>query len=65
MLKIRQYLCKHDFIMIAKQRSTNQDLWRCKKCGVYYIRHWGLGLGYKCKIPNIGGWDEDIYNKNN
>ena len=63
-LKLRQYLCKHDFIQIGKHISTSQNLWKCKKCDIYYIQHWGMGVGYKCKTPNLDGWDEGIYNKN-
>jgi len=58
MLKLRQYLCKHDFKLIAKHKCTSQNLWQCKKCGVFVIQHWGIGLNYKCKVPNICGWVE-------
>lgn len=56
MLKLRQYLCRHDFEYIAKHRSSSQNLWKCRKCGVYCIQHWGLGIHYKFKTPHIDGW---------
>ena len=42
--------------MIATHEHTQQDLWQCNKCKVYYIWHYGIYLGYECKVPNIGGW---------
>ena len=56
MLKLKQCLCRHDFILIAEHNSTSQNLWQCSKCDLYYIQHWGLGIGYNCKKPNINGW---------
>lgn len=52
MLKLKQYLCKHDYKYLAKNKHISENLWQCKKCGVYYIQHWGLGIGFKSK--NIG-----------
>lgn len=56
MLKIRQYFCKHDYELVATHGSTSQNLWQCKKCDVFVVQNWGVGLYYKCKEPNIGGW---------
>ncbi|PGO60583.1 hypothetical protein CN981_08525 [Priestia megaterium] len=56
MLKLRQYFCKHDYKIIAQHESTQSHLWKCKKCKVYFVQHFGIDVGYKCKIPNIGGW---------
>lgn len=56
MLKLKQYFCRHDFEFKAKHKSTSQNLWQCKKCGVYIIQHWGLNNYYKCKELNIDGW---------
>lgn len=56
MLKLRQYFCKHDFKCIGKHEICQENLWRCIKCETYYIQHYGMGIGYKCQIPNIGGW---------
>ena len=56
MLKLIQYFCKHDFKCIARHESYSENLWKCTKCGIYYIQHYGIGIGYKCQIPNIGGW---------
>ena len=56
MLKLRQYFCKHNFVVIAQHAHTQSNLWKCRKCKVYYIQHYGIGLGYKCKVPNVGGW---------
>lgn len=56
MLKLKQYICRHDFKHIAQHRSTKQNLWKCRKCDVFVIQHWGIGTHYKCKTPNIEGW---------
>jgi hypothetical protein len=58
MLKIKQYFCRHDYKLIARHNNSQLNLWQCNKCKVFYIQHYGLYLGYKCKIPNIlTGWD--------
>ena len=56
MLKLKQYLCRHDFKVIGTQKDTQENLWQCPKCKVYCIQHYGLGISYICKVPNIGGW---------
>lgn len=56
MLKLKQYLCRHDYKYIAKQKHVSENLWQCKKCKVYYIQHWGMGLGYKSKTPHLTNW---------
>ncbi|RUS47551.1 hypothetical protein ELR57_07075 [Cohnella sp. AR92] len=56
MLKLRQYLCRHYFKIIANHRSVSENLWQCKKCGVYCIQHWGIGVSYLHKTPHIDGW---------
>lgn len=58
MLKLKQYFCKHNYVTIAQHKSTQSNLWKCDRCGVYYIQHYGIDLGYKCKVPNIGGWEK-------
>ena len=55
-LKVRQYLCKHDFHLIAKHEFTMQNLWRCDKCGVFCIQHYGIGLHYYSKTPELEHW---------
>lgn len=40
---------KHDFIFVKKQTHTSQNLWKCSKCKMHYIQHYGLGIGYKTK----------------
>ena len=52
---IKQLFCRHDYKWIARHGSTQQNLWQCGKCGTYYIQHYGIGIGYKCKTPNIDG----------
>lgn len=59
MLKIRQYFCRHDFRVIAKHRHSQQNLWRCSKCGVFVIQHYGIGLSYKSQTPHLDGWIYD------
>ena len=57
MLKIKQYLCfRHEFKLIARHEEVQEQLYLCSKCGVYQIIHYGIGVSYKCKIPNIKGW---------
>lgn len=57
MLKLKQYICKHNFDFIAKHKYTSQNLWKCNKCGVYLIQHWGIGVYGLCKAPDIGDWE--------
>lgn len=56
-LKLNQYICKHDYRHIAKSKSVSENLWVCDKCGVYYVQHWGMGIGYKCKLQPSGSWE--------
>lgn len=58
MLKIKQYLCRHKFKVIAEHVSCQENLWQCDKCKVYVIQHYGLGISYKCKAININGWNK-------
>lgn len=46
----------HDFEIIAKHKSSQQNLWKCKRCGIFYIQHYGINCGYKIKKPNLKGW---------
>lgn len=58
MLKIKQYLCKHDFYMIAKHKIVSKDLYQCSKCGVYMVKHRGDLTSFKCKeFPLCGQWE--------
>jgi hypothetical protein len=62
MLKIKQYLCRHDFKHIAEHLDAQMNLWKCSKCQVYLIQHYGIGCHYKCKVPNIlYGWNKTNY----
>lgn len=56
MLKLKQYFCRHDYGIIAEHEQTQSNLWKCKKCNLYFVQHYGIDVGYKCKVPNIGGW---------
>ncbi|PEA75121.1 hypothetical protein CON92_26510 [Bacillus wiedmannii] len=58
MLKFRQYFCSHDYKYIAHHDTAQMNLWKCKKCGVFYIQHYGIDAGYKCKFPNVSGWEK-------
>jgi hypothetical protein len=60
MLKLKQYFCRHNFEHIAKHKCSQQNLWRCTKCGVFVIQHYGLDLSYKSQTPQLEGW---IYEK--
>ncbi|MCK9198087.1 MAG: hypothetical protein M0P49_00620 [Bacilli bacterium] len=55
-LKLKQYFCNHKFGLIATHKTSSQNLWQCPKCGVFYIQHWGIGIGYKIKTPNLDNW---------
>ncbi len=58
MLKIKQYFCNHNFYLLAQHRIVSEDLHQCIKCGVYMVRHRGIGVDYKCKeFPLCGNWD--------
>ena len=58
MLKwIKQRLCKHDYKLLSKHRWSQQNLWQCSKCKVYYIEHFGIGTGYKTNIIITTGFD--------
>jgi hypothetical protein len=59
-LKVKQYFCKHNFQFIAHHNCTQQNLWKCSKCGVFIIQHYGIGTHYKCKEPNIDGWIYEV-----
>lgn len=59
MLKLKQYLCKHDYEYLAREKDTSQNLWQCKKCKVFYVQHWGIGVGVKCKDYPIMNWIGD------
>jgi hypothetical protein len=62
MLKFKQYFCRHEFEKIAQHKDTQMNLWRCNKCEVFLVQHYGIGLSYKCKIPNIlHGWDTTLW----
>jgi hypothetical protein len=56
MLKIKQYFCRHNFELYAKHGSSSQNLWKCTKCHVYCIQHYGIGVHYLHKTPHITGW---------
>lgn len=57
MLKLKQYFCKHDYEMLAMHNTSQQNLYKCKKCDVFVIQHYGVGVHYKCKFPNIENWN--------
>lgn len=53
---MRCWFGRHDYEYVARHRSSSQNLWWCRRCGLFYIQHWGLGIGYTHKTPHIGGW---------
>lgn len=57
-LRLKQYFCEHNLKYVTKHRTSQQILWKCTKCGVYCIEHYGIGLGYYSKTPHIQGWEE-------
>ena len=59
-MNLRKLFCKHDYKQIAKHQSSSQNLWRCDKCGLLYIQHWGIDIGYSCEKPNLDGWVEAV-----
>lgn len=50
---LRQCICRHDFKCIAKHKFSQQNLWKCDKCKVYYVQHYGIGIGYYTKVPPL------------
>lgn len=56
MLKLKQYLCRHEFEIIAIHDLTAEPLKECKKCGVFHIGRGYFGFGYNCKEINVSGW---------
>ena len=64
MLKLKQYLCKHDYKYLARNRDINEYLWQCNKCKVYYVGHLGTMASFKSKTKPKGNWIyDDIYDK--
>ena len=67
LVNLKQIFCKHNYELVGRHKSTSQNLWSCRKCDMMYIQHWGMGIGYKCKTPNLGGWiacsndEEELY----
>lgn len=56
MLKLSQYFCRHSFQLEARHEFSKQNLYRCEKCGVFVIQHYGLGVAYKSKTPHLEHW---------
>lgn len=46
---LRQFFCRHDFRIEACHKHVSENLYQCTKCSVYFVWHWGLGLGFKSK----------------
>ena len=46
---IKRMLCNHDYNFVKAHEHTQQNLWRCKRCKLYYVQHYGLGIGYAAK----------------
>lgn len=54
---IKQFFCRHKRIeCIAQHEFTQQNLWYCPKCGIYYIQHYGIGVGCYSKTPMLEHW---------
>lgn len=53
-LKLKQYICRHKFRLIAKHKYCQENLWVCDKCSVFLTQHYGVNVHYLSKeIPNI------------
>ncbi|HFD2052120.1 TPA: hypothetical protein ACF2DE_002851 [Clostridium perfringens] len=55
--RFKQSICRHEFKCIAKHKFCSENLWVCKKCGIFYIQHYGLGFGFESKTPVSDNWD--------
>ena len=46
--KMRCKMCKHERadLPLYECRSSQQTVYKCIKCGSYYIFNYGLGVGY-------------------
>lgn len=56
MLKLKQYLCNHDYVCVAEHKHTQQNLHQCTKCEVYFTFHYGTGASYKTNEPDLSDW---------
>ena len=58
MLRLKQYFCKHNLTCIGINKNCQENLWYCNKCDVYYIQHYGIGIGYFTKkLPtDLNNW---------
>lgn len=58
-MKLKQLVCKHDYVSIASHRSVSEDLWKCHKCDQLLVRHWGIDVCYKAELKDLDldKWD--------
>lgn len=56
--RLKQYLCKHDFKLISKNKIVSENLYQCGKCNIYMLNHTGLGIYIETtKLPSNIGWE--------
>lgn len=55
--RFKQSICRHEFKCIAKHKFCSENLWICKKCGIFYIQHYGLDFGFESKTPTSDNWE--------
>lgn len=47
-------VCKHNYIYLGhSKRSGGEQLFKCKKCGIYYVFHKYVNIGIKTNDINI------------
>lgn len=52
----RLFCFNHDYKNIAAHRVSQQNLWKCEKCGQLYLQHYGIGVGSKVYNFNVVEW---------
>lgn len=52
----RSLKCQHHFQLIGHHRMVSENLYGCVKCGVYFVHHTGINLGYKTNKINDKEW---------
>lgn len=55
--RLSQFLCRYGFTLVAENKITRESLYRCRKCGIYEMYHYGINCSRKTRKININEWD--------
>lgn len=55
--RLSQFLCKHGFTSIAENEISQEALYRCRKCGLYEMYHYGIGSQRRTRNIDINEWN--------